>query len=175
MTDVRHCLLNIRKGPRADHMVHSLTLRGVLDRVGDCACGRLQLLHSRVDVDLAVQGEYRRIKRLDTGQRIHFEYYGFGYFRKCRLTHSAELKLSLERYRVVPVGAELDTREYTHALDGHVETLRARRNLNVTAFQADGEFPARVIREDTFVDIGNGLAPTVEELHGVIAARDPGN
>src|SRR5688572_12182210 len=89
MTDVWHCLLNIRKGPRADHMVHSLTLRGVLDRVRDCACGRLQLLYSRVDVDLAVQGEYRRIKRLDTGQRIHFEYYGLGYFRKCRLTHSA--------------------------------------------------------------------------------------
>jgi|EndMetStandDraft_4_1072995.scaffolds.fasta_scaffold196232_2 hypothetical protein len=87
----------------------------------------------------------------------------------------AELELLLQRHRLVPVGAELDTRQHAHVLHGHVNALDPFRDRHVATLQADGELPVRVLRKRVFIDVGNGLAPAVEELHGVVTSVDLGD
>ena len=108
-------------------------------------------------------------------QLLDVENRGFGNRREGRTAGRAELELSLQRHGIVPVRAELDARQHAHVLDRYVDPLSPRGNRDLTTLEAYCEVSVRVLREHPLVDVGDGLAPAVQKLHGVVATSDPGH
>ena len=72
----------------------------------------------------------------------------------------------------VRIGAKLDPGQHARIFHRKINAGRSRRDRDVCATEAHGELAERPLGKEAFVDVGNRLAPAVEEVDRIVAAFD---
>ncbi|RAS09307.1 hypothetical protein C7415_104142 [Cupriavidus alkaliphilus] len=78
----------------------------------------------------------------------------------------------LQRDRLLLVRADFHAGQYPCGLARQIDAPRRARERHAGTLQADRELAARMVRIVALVDVGDGFAPAVQELDGVVAPLD---
>ena len=140
--------------------------------LGDGAGFLLQRLQPDAEIRLAVEGDVGGLEGFDARQCLQLEYRRLGNFRKFRRARRAELELVLQGDCRVRIGAEFDPGQHAGIFHRQIDARRSRGDRDVRAPEAHRELAERPLGKQALVDVGNRLAPAVEEVDGVIAALD---
>ncbi|MNT29240.1 hypothetical protein D3C72_1649700 [compost metagenome] len=87
-------------------------------------------------------------------------------------TGGAHPELLLQALRLRRVGPQFHPRQHAGGAHRQVDALDVRRQLDRCAFQADRKVAVGMVGKAALIDIGQRLAPAVEELHRVVAIDD---
>ncbi|MNI62255.1 hypothetical protein D3C73_1175650 [compost metagenome] len=128
-------------------------------------------MHAGVQVRL-LQGSLSLVECLDARQLVQLEHQRLGYRRKRWRADGAQGELLLQLLGVLGIGAQLHPRQHAGGVHRQIDTFDASGQRHLGVLQADRKVAKRMIGLTALIDIGQCLAPAIEELHRVIAIDD---